>query len=87
MKTATIALVLSVTMSVGANVEARNVHGTGAGGFGTAGAKAAAANAGSIGAQGQGGNRPYTLGDEFQPWPQADMQQYAKPRWVPYDGK
>lgn len=34
---------------------------------------------------GAGGGR-YTLGDEYQPWPQAEMQRYAKPKFVPYSG-
>jgi hypothetical protein len=30
----------------------------------------------------QGGH--YAVGDEFQPWPQAEMQQYAKPKFETY---
>ena len=53
--------------------QARNV------GHGYGGQAVGASSSGS-----QGGR--YTLGDQFQPWPQDEMQQYAKPRFEPYRG-
>lgn len=45
-------------------------------------AHAAAATSGSAAAPGRG-----SLVDDYQPWPQAEMQQFAKPKFVPYDGR
>jgi hypothetical protein len=58
-----------------ATAQARNVHGTG--------------NTGSASQAGMAGNQGgrYTMGDEFQPWPQREMQQFAKPRFEPYRGE
>lgn len=42
------------------------------------------ASSGHSSAGSQGGH--YTLGDQFQPWPQTEMKQYAKPRFETYKG-
>lgn len=34
----------------------------------------------------QGGGR-YSMVDAYQPWPESEMAQYAKPHFVPFDGK
>ncbi|PVX77150.1 hypothetical protein C7402_115209 [Paraburkholderia unamae] len=40
---------------------------------------------GTQGTQGSQGGR-YSVVDGYQPWPQSEMRQYAKPRWEPYRG-
>lgn len=47
---------------------------------------------GQSSSQGNGGrygfaDPQYSLVDDYQPWPQAQMKQYAKPEFTPYDGK
>jgi hypothetical protein len=75
-KIAGITIVIAYNVAILAAVaEAHNVHGTGNTG--------AASQAGSAG--NQGGR--YTMGDEFQPWPQREMQQFAKARFEPYRGE
>ena len=39
----------------------------------------------SHGAAGSGGR--YSLVDEYQPWPQAEMQRFAKAKFAPYAGE
>lgn len=59
-------------------------------GGGNSGAMGAAAGAfgGSTAAAGQSGNGGrYSLVDNYQPFPQAEMQQFQKPQFVPYAGK
>lgn len=47
--------------------------------------RGSATGAASSGSQGNGSS--YTLGDEYSPWPQAEMKQYAKPKFEPYRGE
>lgn len=35
----------------------------------------------------QGNGSRYSAVDEYQPWKQSEMQQYAKPKFEPYTGK
>ena len=47
---------------------------------------------GQSSSQGQGGRYGFADPnwqpiDEYQPFPQAQMKQYAKPKFTPYDGK
>lgn len=65
-------ILLIILMLLPTVVEARNV------GRGSAVGSASSAS-------GQGSK--YTLGDEYQPWPQAEMRQYAKEKFVPYNPK
>lgn len=65
----------------------------GAPGSTASGNAAAAAAAASIGAapgqSGRGGSYAagsVSLVDGYQPWPEAEMRQFEKPRWVPYAG-
>jgi uncharacterized membrane protein len=76
-------VIVLAAMSVGA--QARHVAAGIGGGVG-------GATSGPSGSQGNGqyGSRyspGYTLGDEYRAWPEAEMKQYAKPKFVPYDGK
>jgi hypothetical protein len=67
-------------------------HGMGSPG-GTAHGSASAtggAALGSASATGQGGrssSAPVYAEDAYQPWPQAEMQKFAKPKFVPYSGE
>ncbi|MGF6764025.1 hypothetical protein P3T24_004356 [Paraburkholderia sp. GAS33] len=45
-------------------------------------AHTAVTTSGSAAAPGRG-----SLVDDYQPWPQAEMQKFAKPKFVPYDGR
>jgi hypothetical protein len=48
--------------------------------------RGSAVGAASSGAsQGNGGR--YSMVDEYQPWPQEEMKQYAKPKFEPYKGE
>ena len=69
-------LVLLTLTAIAATSFARNAQGPG-----THGQASASSSAGS----GQG--RKYSLGDDYQPWPQAEMKQYAKPKFEPYGGR
>lgn len=71
------ALILGLLLAASAHVGAHNVG------------RGSAVGAASSGAQSAGGAQGgrYTLGDEYQPWPQAEMQQYAKPKFEPYRGE
>lgn len=61
-------------------------HGYGAGvSGGLKGAPSSAASVSTASASQGGGH--YSLVDDYQPWPQAEMQQFAKPRFVPYAGE
>jgi hypothetical protein len=69
-------------------------HGNHSGaGFGPAGGQhasgqEAAAGVGSVGAGQTGGNGgQYSFADNYQPWPQSGMEQFAKPAFVPYTGE
>lgn len=73
------AIILGFLLSISAYA---NAHAIGRG----PGGSPAAVGGHSASASGSQGGR-YTLGDEFQPWPQAEMQRYAKPKFEPYAGK
>ena len=83
-------LLLAVTLLIAANAHAsavaRGDHGHHAGaannGASLSGISATSAVSSSVGSNGR-----YSLVDEYQPWPQSEMQQFAKARWTPYDGK
>lgn len=67
-------------------------HGNhGGGGFGPSGGQAAAGQAASVGSKGaaQSGSNGgrYSMVDSYQPWPQSEMQQFAKPHFETYTGK
>jgi hypothetical protein len=47
----------------------------------------AAAAAGQSGNGGRSSSAPVYAEDAYQPWPQAEMQQFAKPKFVPYSGE
>lgn len=68
-----------------ATASANQGHHSG-GNHGAVGAAAGAFGGGSsaAGQSGQGGR--YMFEDNYQPWPQAEMAQFQKPRWVPYTG-
>lgn len=46
----------------------------------------ATSSASTSAAQSGNGGRA-SLVDDYQPWPQAEMAQFAKPTFTPYDGK
>ena len=53
----------------------------------TASAHAAATGmVGAPAAQSGNGSR-YSMVDDFQPWPQAEMAQFQKPKFIPYAGE
>lgn len=45
------------------------------------------ANAGAAASQSGANGGRYSAFDQYQPWPQAEMQQYAKPAFHIYEGK
>ena len=81
---------LAVLMLVSAVAHAQSVGGNSYGGHGAragVGAGAGASN-GSGGASQSGSNGGrYSAFDQYQPWPQAEMKQYAKAKFTPYEGK
>lgn len=72
-------IIFGLLLAASMHAEARNAQGPGTHGQPGIGHSSAASTGG------QGGK--YTLGDEFQPWPQAEMQQYAKPTFEAYKGE
>ena len=88
------AIILGFLLALSAHAEAHAVgHGSAVGGHASGaaggmqnGAAAAARGAmGSTSAQGSGGR--YSMVDDFQPWQEESMQQYAKPKFEPYRGE
>lgn len=77
----TLLVIVLVTMSVSA--QARHVASTN-GSVGSATSGPSGSQGGQYGSRYSPG---YTLGDEYRAWPQEQMKQYAKPKFVPYDGK
>lgn len=73
-------------------------HGNhGQAGMGPAGGQAAAGQAsnsstsgafGGVAGAGQAGGNggSYSFADNYQPWPQSEMKQFAKPAFIPYNG-
>jgi len=51
----------------------------------SAGAGASHGNAVGASQSGSNGGR-YSAFDQYQPWPQAEMKQYAKAKFTPYEG-
>ncbi len=52
------------------------------------GAGVGAASSGPSGASQSGANGGrYSAFDQYQPWPQAEMKQYAKAKFTPYTGE
>ena len=79
----TLLVIVLAAMSI--NAHARHVAGIGiGGGVGGATSGPAGSQGGRYGSRYSPG---YTMGDEYQPWPQEQMKQYAKPKFMPYDGK
>ena len=41
----------------------------------------------SAAAQSGNGGSTRSVVDDYQPWPESEMQQYQKPHWAPYEGE
>jgi hypothetical protein len=86
MKTLLIALLL-ITTQAHASAVARGEHGHHGATLGSSASHAAATGmVGAPAAQSGNGSR-YSLVDEYQPWPQAEMAQFQKPHWTSYTGE
>lgn len=80
---------LAVLMLVSAVAHAQSVGGNSGVGHGARGAVGAGAGAshGTAGASQSGANGGrYSAFDNYQPWPQAEMKQYAKAKFTTYEG-
>lgn len=84
-------LTLATTAYAGSN--SQGPHGGIAAARGIAASRAAsqASHAGQNGQSGQGGSywapvQNASAVDAFQPWPEAEMRKFQKPRWEPYTG-
>lgn len=88
MKLLPILLLALATSAHAANATANGGHHGGGnnGAVGSApGAFGGTSSAAAVGQSGNGGR--YSMVDAYQPWPQAEMQQFQKPQWTPYAGK
>ncbi|SIO58318.1 hypothetical protein [Paraburkholderia phenazinium] len=79
-KCAVVAMLFAASVTTHASV-ARGQAGRHGASLGST-AHAAAATSGAAAAPGR-----VSLVEGYQPWPQAEMQQFAKPKFVPYDGR
>jgi hypothetical protein len=62
-------------------------HGMGSPGGTASSASRGTAAAGQSGQGGRSSSAPVYAEDAYQPWPQAEMQKFAKPNFVPYSGE
>jgi hypothetical protein len=62
-------------------------HGMGSLGSTASSASRGTAAAGQSGNGGRSSSAPVYAEDAYQPWPQAEMQQFAKPKFMPYSGE
>lgn len=90
-KSIAFAAALAFTIPAHAGSNAQGPHGGIAAARGLAAARAAASHASASAQSGQGGSywtpaQNASLVDAYQPWPQAEMRQFQKPRWEPYLG-
>jgi hypothetical protein len=86
MKTILIALLLATTQAHASTARGEAGH-HGASLGSTARATSSVSSQSAAAAPAQGSNGRYSLVDGYQPWQQAEMQQFAKPKFVPFDGK
>ena len=92
MKTAIAVSLLSLTINAHAGSNAQGPHGgiAAARGLGHGpGASSFGAPSAAPGQSGQGGKYDpagSSMVDAYQPWSEASMRQYQKPRWEPYAG-
>jgi hypothetical protein len=62
-------------------------HGMGSPGGTASSASRGSAAAGQSGQGGRSSSAPVYAEDAYQPWPQADMMRFQKPKFVPYSGE
>lgn len=85
MKPLLLTLLLALSTAANASTTSANHghHGSNSGAVGAA----PGAFGGSQAAAGQSGNGGrYSMVDEYQAFPESEMRQFQKPRWVPYSG-
>jgi hypothetical protein len=87
MKPFLFALLLALATQAHASVVSANYghHGATLGSSASTG-EPATGMVGAPAAQSGNGGR-YSLVDAYQPWPQSEMRQFAKPHFTPFDGK
>lgn len=87
-------IIFGLMLAASMHVQAHAVGHGGAVGGATSGAAGGMRNGigASLGSPGSahgeaGSGGRYSLVDEYQPWPQAEMQRYAKAKFAPYVGE
>jgi hypothetical protein len=86
MKTILLALLLAATQAHASTARGEGGH-HGASLGSTARATSSVSSQSATAASAQRSNGRYSLVDGYQPWPESEMAQFAKPKFVPFDGK
>lgn len=88
MRSLLLTLFLALATSAHASTASANQGHHGGGNMGAVGAAAGAFGGSTSAAASQSGNGSrYSMVDAYQPWPQSEMQQFQKPKFVPYAGE